>query len=379
MENENIADQEPYSTVLKNEYLFKNYLLIKILNSNLKNMRQVQEKFLLKLINCLLGKNGLCSDQELNLMQEIFNCLYLICSKHCSGFAINCEDIDVEIVDQKLSSLIDQIDSAEPNILSSIKRFLSPTLDKIRNLFNLKKSGSFSAESMQKLDKIVLNIIEKLVLVCESSENFELQIIIKDLDFLLHYHKNVSLEEVGKHHREFMSKSCTTIIGTDLKRKFSSIESRKVISSSSSTSILRCKRIRRLSSTSIPSVPSENSIENQISKELISNKRNQSLFQVINEAKNATKNRDKNYDIVSKLFPLSLSVNKLPGIGKVYANRLKEHKISSLGDLVQFYESKCAKNRTKFTTSIKYMTFMKSDTITKLVRIMQTSKNDGLS
>lgn len=370
MDDETIGDQEPHTTVLKNEYLFKSYLLVKILKSNLKNARQIQEKLLLNLINCLLGKRNEPSEQDLVRMQEIFNCLYLMCSKYYDDFVVDCEDIQMDTVEQKLSKLIDQTDLVvETNFLSSVKKFFRPTVNKILHLLNLKKSGTLSVGSMEKLDNLVLKIIEKLIQVCDHSEHEELQIVLKDIEFLLEFFKNSSQNEPGKHRvRDFVSKSCTTIIGTDLKRKISPIENDRLTNSSSSISILKCKKIRRLSSTSIPSILSSN----QISKELISNKRNQSLFYVIKQANNVNKSKDKKVDIVSKLFPLSLSVNKLPGIGKVYANRLKEHKMSSLGDLVQFYESKCARNRTKFSSSIKYMTYMKSDTINKLIRIMQT-------
>lgn len=373
MDDENIADQESHSTVLKNEYLFKNYLLVKILNSNIKTMDLVREKILLKLINSLLDKKTKCSDQEeLVQQQEIFNCLYLLCSKYCSGFSLNEQDLDDEIVLEKLNSLIDQRDLVTPNLLSNIKKILKPTVDKICHIFNLKKGTQFSPELLEKIDNLVVNIIEKLVIICEPSENLELQIVVKDLGFLLDYLRNINLEKSDKQPKEFRSKSCITIIGTDLKRKISSIEYNRLINSSSSISILKFKKIRRLSNTSIPSISSSNSLANQISKELISNKRNQSLFQVINEAKNARKNMKNNIDFVSKLFPLSLSVNKLPGIGKVYAKRLKENKISNLGDLVQLYQIKCDRNKAKFTKSIKYMTFMKADTINKLVRILQT-------
>lgn len=73
----------------------------------------------------------------------------------------------------------------------------------------------------------------------------------------------------------------------------------------------------------------------------------------------------------SWLSPLSMTVDKLPGIGKIYAKRLKEKNLSKLEDLVNLYMIKCLRNKTKFENELKYLTFMRQDTIEKLAGLIE--------
>lgn len=66
----------------------------------------------------------------------------------------------------------------------------------------------------------------------------------------------------------------------------------------------------------------------------------------------------------------SVSVSKLPGIGRVYAERLKAKSLGTLGDLCALYERTCARDDLRFEHELKQAACMRTDVIRKCVDIV---------
>jgi hypothetical protein len=77
------------------------------------------------------------------------------------------------------------------------------------------------------------------------------------------------------------------------------------------------------------------------------------------------------FDDLLKFHPLTLAIEKLPGIGVTYAHRLQNYKIKTFGDLIDFYQIKCKCNDQKFTDHLKQMTLMKIDSISKILNLIK--------
>lgn len=88
-----------------------------------------------------------------------------------------------------------------------------------------------------------------------------------------------------------------------------------------------------------------------------------------------SKVNDKNISIPFESYiqfsPLQLPVNKVPGIGIVYAARLKSNGIGKFGDLVDLYQIKCENNFAKFHTELKSLASIRSDSIYKISDIIE--------
>ena len=78
------------------------------------------------------------------------------------------------------------------------------------------------------------------------------------------------------------------------------------------------------------------------------------------------------FDTLFKFQPLALALQKLPGIGPVYASRLRNYNINTFGDFVSFYQKSCKCNADKFHDELKEMAAMKIDSIRKVVDLIRT-------
>lgn len=67
-----------------------------------------------------------------------------------------------------------------------------------------------------------------------------------------------------------------------------------------------------------------------------------------------------------------MRVDQLPGIGKVYARRLRDKSIYTLGDLRQLLDIKCAGSEAKFESELKNAGIMRTDIIRKCAQIIRT-------
>lgn len=67
----------------------------------------------------------------------------------------------------------------------------------------------------------------------------------------------------------------------------------------------------------------------------------------------------------SKLDYTKTRVAKLPGIGPVLAGRLEANSISTLGDLRELFEGKCARSESRFEFELKHLVGMRAHTIRK--------------
>jgi len=77
------------------------------------------------------------------------------------------------------------------------------------------------------------------------------------------------------------------------------------------------------------------------------------------------------FDDLLKFHPLTLSVEKLPGIGLTYAQRLKNRKLNTFGNLVDLYQIKCKCSDERFYDQLKELTAMRGDSINKIINLIR--------
>ena len=70
-----------------------------------------------------------------------------------------------------------------------------------------------------------------------------------------------------------------------------------------------------------------------------------------------------------------MRVNQLPGIGKVYARRLRDKSIYTLGDLKELLDIKCAGNEAKFESELKSAGILRTDVIRNCADIIRKCPN----
>jgi hypothetical protein len=76
-------------------------------------------------------------------------------------------------------------------------------------------------------------------------------------------------------------------------------------------------------------------------------------------------------ELTKKYSMRLISINKMPGIGPTYSERLKNSNLEKFGDLVDFYEIKCRKNEQIFEQKLKEIASIKGNSVKKLLEAIQ--------
>ena len=76
---------------------------------------------------------------------------------------------------------------------------------------------------------------------------------------------------------------------------------------------------------------------------------------------------------------LQLTIDNLPGIGKVYTTRLNEKNVNVFGDLIHLFNNKCERNVELFSMELKSLAKMRADSINRLVLLIQSYLNESSS
>lgn len=417
--------KDNYSLLLiNNNYLFKSYLLIKLLKYKTPKLNQhelvyeqLEDKLLVKIIDICLENAS--SKEYTCILKRIFLHLYEEYLKQDTRFILKSKTsfTNIQNSDEFLNELPDLIDQIKTNLKQpttsqfdkcvsyldflplKLRTLIQGLLNSKAILNNLIKSiletnanskifhllggligvndtnslvqvyePMFDKKYQNKLDNLILNILSKVLSLAKSEfemdcylneqdmcrDNFKR--LLDDMQKLIESNRNCLVYPGRIKYKVFNSKSLDSLEEKESKRKLEPVESDSLVD------LTKFKRIRRVSSSSLPVdsfLPESSSSSSSSYESLISN------YEDLNNKQHKLK-----LDLLKS--PLTYPVHTLPGIGKIYAERLKERKIYKVGDLVSFYEKKCECNKQKFENELKSIAFMRQDSMTKLIDFIET-------
>lgn len=318
-----------------NKYLFKNYLLTELLNLKFKSklINSLNEKLLLKLLDLsatiiennktkTIYKVGLEQDELYDLMKKIF-------------LILNKTDVETDLVG--LEELISQIKTKYVFTFNSISENDS-YLKQIWNKLWLTKESDENETAKKRLRLSILKLIESKLHDRISELNLNEQRVVcvkldepKCLEQLLNSICKLEEEELANDNLSDSSSKDESFLRQILarnnnnKRKFDTHEF-----VTPSDELINHKRVCFSTDSSEPFETEANESSMRYAQ-----------------------------------------VEELPGVGPIYAKRLKENSFTTLGDLTDLYVIKCKRNDLLFEKTLKSLVLLKSLPVKKILEIIK--------
>lgn len=307
-----------------NKYLFKSYLLVEMLNRTEINdcLRDKLTLLMIDLSAILIQIKKEQSVYQVNQTEkknrEILKKLYLLLLINNNNDSNNTDLIDVcRQIETNFNITKKEEDNSNPSgylnkiwNMFTFRKVIDKNNDENNNN-NIKLSDKMRLSLLKLIENISLNLIKELNIVDYGKINtdFKDEKCIQKL-----YNRIIRINDVIKKQENQLNTS-----SSGLKR-----------SASSSTCLLihePSKKIKQIESSSI--------------------------------------------ELTKKYSMRLISINKMPGIGPTYSERLKNSNLEKFGDLVDFYEIKCRKNEQLFEQKLKEIASIKGNSVKKLLEAIQ--------
>lgn len=317
-----------------NKYLFQSYLLTVIQRLKDEHQSNLLDNLLEKLTLKLIDLSSILIDNKKT------KSIYRITRKDCENKEILKQVTSIlkkSINESNEQELLESIDQLQTVYVFQSQETTKPNL--IRSFFSYIKhkfiSYPIENKPIEKYSLMMLKLIESIAadLIAELNIAEHETILIKsdDINYLTQLYDKISRIDDKLNENEQINTSFLN----------------QILAENNLDSCQKRTRSRSTSQTSDSSVEVYKKIrsESESSTESVQSVRNKTM--------------------------LKMSVKKLPGVGHIYAERLKEKNINNFSDLIYLYEINCHRDDLIFENKLKSLASIKSNSIKQIIEIIK--------